>query len=135
MTFSFKTLRTGSVILSFSTICRILFSLSPSTTTVKMEIWSFFPSANFSNRTISSLQDSHQEPQKNRTTGFPLQSERVVDPPSSLFRVKGGASFFAGNLWTPNEGHEGQSEGEGVAAAQGKETDAMKKKRDQNAGT
>ena len=98
-----------------------------------MEIWSFFPSANFSNRTISSLQDSHQDPQKNRTTGFPLQAERVVDPPSSLFRVKGGASFFAGNLWTPNEEHEGQSEGEGVAAAQRKETDVMKKETVQNA--
>jgi hypothetical protein len=56
-----------------------------------------------------------------------------VDPPSRFFRVKGGASFFAGNLWTPNEEHEGQSEGEGVAAAQRGQTDVMKKETVQNA--
>jgi len=117
--------------LSFSTICRAFFSLSPSTTTVKIETWSFLSWANFSNRIISSLQASHHVPQKNRTTGLPLHAERVVEPPSSLFRVKGGASFFAGNFWTPNEGHEGQSEGDGGAAPQRKETDAMKKEADQ----
>jgi hypothetical protein len=66
---------------------------------------------------MSSLQDSHHDPQKKRRTDFPFKEEREVDPPCEFLRVKGGASFFGGSLWTPKEEHEGQSEGGGGLAA------------------
>jgi len=72
------------------------------------------------------LHESHQVPQKNRTTGLPLYEERVTEPPSSARNVKGGASFFEGNLCTPNDSQSCETEEAGGAAARTGETGGMK---------
>jgi hypothetical protein len=52
----------------------------------------------------------HQDPQKNRITGFPRRSLRETVFPAKLFREKAGASFFSGNRVMPKDSIAGESD-------------------------
>jgi len=116
ITFSFKSKRTGRVILFLVTIVWAALCLSPSIVTKMKTNLSLFPWENFSRANSSALQDSHQVAQKTMNTGFPLKSLRETCFPSNPLSEKAGASFFSWGLWTPKELQDGHSGWDGEAA-------------------
>jgi len=114
--FSFKSKRTGRVILFWLMIFWAALLLSPSMVIRRTVNGSLFPWKNFSRANSSSLQDGHQVAQKTMSTGFPLRSPRETCFPSKPMREKTGASFFPWDLWIPNESQDEPSGWEGEAA-------------------
>ena len=114
--FSFKSKRTGSVILFWLTIFWAAVFLSPSMVIKRKANVSLLPWENFSRANSSSLQDGHQVAQKTMSAGLPLKSLRETCFPSNPLREKAGASFFSWDLWIPKELQEGHSGWDGGAA-------------------
>ncbi len=114
--FSFKSKRTGRVILFWLMIFWAAFFLSPSMVIKRKINLSLLSWENFSRATCSSLQDCHQVAQKTMRTGFPLKSLKETWFPSKPLREKAGACFFSWGLWTPKEPQEAHSGWEGEAA-------------------
>lgn len=114
--FSFKSKRTGRVILFWSIIFWAALFLSPSIVIKRIVNGSLFPWKNFWRANSSSLQDGHQVAQKTMSTGLPLKSLRDTCFPSISLSEKAGASFFSWYLWTPKELQDGCSGWEGEAA-------------------
>ena len=114
--FSFRSKRTGSVILFWSITFWAAFFLSPSIVIRRIFNGSLSPWENFSRANSSSLQEGHQVAQKTMSTGFPLKSPRETCFPSKPLREKAGASFFSWNLWIPKESQDGHCGGDGEAA-------------------
>ena len=114
--FSFKSKRTGRVILFWLMIFWAALFLSPSMVIKRKINLSLLSWENFSRATCSSLQDCHQVAQKTIRTGFPLKSLKETWFPSKPLREKAGACFFSWGLWTPKEPQEAHSGWEGEAA-------------------
>ena len=114
--FSFKSKRTGKVILFWLMIFWAAVFLSPSMAIKRKTNLSLLPWENFSRATSSSLQVCHQVAQKTMRTGFPLESLRETWFPSKPLRENAGASFFSWYLWIPKESQDGHSGWEGEAA-------------------
>ena len=107
--FSFKSKRTGRVILFWSMTFWAAPFLSPSIVIRRIVNGVLFPWKNFSRANSSSLQACHQVAQKTMSIGFPLKSLRETCFPSKLLREKAGASFFAWVLWIPKESQDGHA--------------------------
>jgi len=107
--FSFKSKRTGRVILFWLMTFWAALFLSPSIVIRRIVNGSLFPWKNFSRANSSSLQDGHQVAQKVIRTGFPLKSLSETCFPSNPLSEKAGASFFSWNLWMPKESQDGRS--------------------------
>ena len=114
--FSFKSKRTGRVILFWLMTFWAALFLSPSIVIIRMVNWSLFPWENFSRANSSSLHVGHQVAQKTMSIGLPLKWLRETCFPSKPFREKAGASFFSWDLWIPKELQDGPSGWEGEAA-------------------
>jgi len=114
--FSFKSKRTGRVILFWLMTFWAALFLSPSIVIRRIVNGSLFPWKNFSRANSSSLQDGHQVAQKTMSTGFPLKSPRETCFLSKPLREKAGASFFSWNLWIPKDSQDGHCRWEGEAA-------------------
>ena len=115
--FSFKSKRTGRVILFWSIIFWAAVFLSPSMVIRRKTNLSLLPWENFSRANSSSLQDCHQVAQKTMRAGFPLKSLREICFPSdNRLSEKAGASFFSWGLWIPKELQDGHSGWEAEAA-------------------
>jgi len=115
--FSFKSKRTGRVILFWWMTFPAALFLSPSIVIKRIVSWSLFPWENCSRADSSCLQACHQVAQKTMSKGFPLKSLRENCFSSNPLREKAGASFFSWNLWIPKEPQDGHSGWEGAAAA------------------
>ena len=114
--FSFKSKRTGRVILLWLMTFWAAAFLSPSMVIKRKIKLSLLSWENFSRANSSSLQDCHQVAQKTMRTGFPLKSLKETGFPSKPLSEKAGACFFSWGLWTPKELQDGHSGWEGEAA-------------------